>query len=93
MITLVVPSPHSSSCVLLSSIMFFAAGCATSISRRIALPSLVSLQYDSKHHRTRKKTAYAQDTTHGIQDHLQHRLGAKTCPNNIRNCLRASFHA
>ena len=43
MITLVVPSPHSSSCVLLSSIMFFAAGCATSISRRMAFPSFVSL--------------------------------------------------
>lgn len=42
-ITLVVPSPHSSSCVRLSSIMFLAAGCATSISRRIALPSLVNL--------------------------------------------------
>lgn len=43
MITLVVPSPHSSSCVRLSSIMFLAAGCATSISRRIAFPSFVSL--------------------------------------------------
>lgn len=41
MMTLVVPSPHSSSCVLLSSIMFFAAGCATSISLRIAFPSFV----------------------------------------------------
>lgn len=43
MITLVVPSPHSSSCVLLSSIMFLAAGWATSISRKIAFPSFVSL--------------------------------------------------
>jgi hypothetical protein len=43
MITLVVPSPHSSSWVLLSSIMFFAAGWATSISRKIAFPSFVSL--------------------------------------------------
>lgn len=43
MITLVVPSPHSSSCVLESSIMFLAAGCATSISRRMALPSFVRL--------------------------------------------------
>ena len=42
-ITLVVPSPHSSSWVLLSSIMFFAAGWATSISRKIAFPSFVSL--------------------------------------------------
>lgn len=42
MITLVVPSPTSSSCVLLSSIILFAAGCATSISLRMALPSLVS---------------------------------------------------
>ena len=40
----VVPSPHSSSCVLLSSIMFLAAGCATSISRKMAFPSFVSLQ-------------------------------------------------
>lgn len=39
--TVVVPSPTSSSCVLLNSIMLFAAGCATSISRRIAWPSLV----------------------------------------------------
>lgn len=36
MMTVVVPSPTSSSCVLLSSIMDFAAGWATSISRRIA---------------------------------------------------------
>jgi hypothetical protein len=43
MMTEVVPSPHSSSCVRLSSIMFFAAGCATSISRRMALPSFVIL--------------------------------------------------
>ena len=43
MMTLVVPSPHSSSCVLLSSIMFLAAGWATSISRKIAFPSFVSL--------------------------------------------------
>jgi hypothetical protein len=42
MITLVVPSPTSSSCVRDSSIIDFAAGCATSTSRRIALPSLVS---------------------------------------------------
>jgi hypothetical protein len=41
--TEVVPSPTSSSCVLLSSIMFFAAGCATSISRKIAFPSFVNL--------------------------------------------------
>ena len=40
--TVVVPSPTSSSCVLLNSIMLFAAGCATSISRKIAWPSLVS---------------------------------------------------
>lgn len=39
--TVVVPSPTSSSCVLLSSIMLLAAGCATSISRSIACPSLV----------------------------------------------------
>ena len=43
MITLVVPSPHSSSCVRLNSIIFFAAGCATSISRNIAFPSFVRL--------------------------------------------------
>ncbi len=43
MMTLVVPSPHSSSCVLLSSIMFFAAGCTTSTLRKIALPSFVIL--------------------------------------------------
>lgn len=42
MITVVVPSPTSSSCVRLSSIMLFAAGCDTSISLRIACPSLVS---------------------------------------------------
>jgi hypothetical protein len=41
MMTVVVPSPTSSSCVRLSSIMLLAAGCATSISRRIAWPSLV----------------------------------------------------
>ena len=41
MMTVVVPSPTSSSCVLLSSIMLFAAGCATSISRKIAWPSFV----------------------------------------------------
>lgn len=40
-ITVVVPSPTSSSCVLLNSIMLFAAGCATSISRRMAWPSFV----------------------------------------------------
>jgi hypothetical protein len=39
--TVVVPSPTSSSCVRLSSIMLLAAGCATSISRRMAWPSLV----------------------------------------------------
>jgi len=44
MMTVVVPSPTSSSCVLLSSIMLLAAGCATSISRRIAFPSFVRLQ-------------------------------------------------
>ncbi len=42
MMTVVVPSPTSSSCVRLSSIMLFAAGWATSISRRMAWPSLVS---------------------------------------------------
>lgn len=58
MITLVVPSPHSSSCVRLSSIMFFAAGCATSISRKIALPSFVNLancqaqEHDKKYDQT-----------------------------------------
>ena len=41
MITEVVPSPTSSSCALASSIMDFAAGCCTSISLRIAFPSLV----------------------------------------------------
>jgi hypothetical protein len=41
-ITVVVPSPTSSSCVRLSSIMLLAAGCDTSISRRMAWPSLVS---------------------------------------------------
>ena len=41
MMTLVVPSPTSSSCERASSSMFFAAGCATSISRRMALPSFV----------------------------------------------------
>jgi hypothetical protein len=40
--TVVVPSPTSSSCVRLSSIMLFAAGWETSISRRIAWPSFVS---------------------------------------------------
>merc|ERR1719186_457695 len=39
--TLVVPSPTSSSCVLAISIMVLAAGCCTVISRRIALPSFV----------------------------------------------------
>jgi len=37
--TLVVPSPYSSSCVRLSSIIFLAAGCATSISHKIVFPS------------------------------------------------------
>jgi hypothetical protein len=41
MMTVVVPSPTSSSCVRLSSIMLLAAGWATSISRRMAWPSLV----------------------------------------------------
>ena len=41
MITLVVPSPTSSSCDRESSSMLLAAGWATSISRRMALPSLV----------------------------------------------------
>lgn len=41
MMTLVVPSPTSSSCVLLNSIILFAAGCATSISLKIEFPSLV----------------------------------------------------
>ena len=41
MMTLVVPSPTSSSWALDSSIMLLAAGCLTSISRRIACPSLV----------------------------------------------------
>lgn len=39
--TVVVPSPTSSSCVRLSSIMLLAAGWETSISRRMAWPSLV----------------------------------------------------
>lgn len=39
-ITLVVPSPTSSSYALLISNILFAAGCFTSISRRIACPSL-----------------------------------------------------
>lgn len=42
MMTVVVPSPTSSSWVRLSSIMLLAAGCDTSISRRMAWPSLVS---------------------------------------------------
>ena len=41
MMTVVVPSPTSSSCVRLSSIMLLAAGWETSISRRMAWPSLV----------------------------------------------------
>eukprot|EP01137_Pigoraptor_chileana_P019539 Opistho-2@80698 len=41
MITDVVPSPTSSSCVLLISIIDFAAGCDTSISRKMAFPSFV----------------------------------------------------
>lgn len=41
MMTVVVPSPTSSSWVRLLSIMLFAAGCETSISRRIACPSFV----------------------------------------------------
>lgn len=41
MMTVVVPSPTSSSWVRLSSIMLLAAGCDTSISRRMAWPSLV----------------------------------------------------
>jgi hypothetical protein len=41
MMTVVVPSPTSSSCVRLSSIMLLAAGCDTSISRRMAWPSFV----------------------------------------------------
>lgn len=40
--TVVVPSPTSSSCVLLSSIILFAAGCDTSISRKMAWPSFVN---------------------------------------------------
>lgn len=40
--TLVVPSPTSSSWVRLSSIMLFAAGWVTSISRKMAFPSLVN---------------------------------------------------
>ena len=42
MITEVVPSPHSSSCVREISIMDLAAGCLTIISRKIAFPSLVT---------------------------------------------------
>lgn len=41
MMTEVVPSPTSSSWVLLSSIMLLPAGWLTSSSRRMALPSLV----------------------------------------------------
>mmetsp|Transcript_16990 Transcript_16990/g.50710 ORF Transcript_16990/g.50710 Transcript_16990/m.50710 type:complete len:215 (-) Transcript_16990:136-780(-) len=41
MMTEVVPSPTSSSWVLLSSMMLFAAGCDTSISLKMALPSFV----------------------------------------------------
>jgi hypothetical protein len=44
MMTLVVPSPTSSSCVRESSIMLLAAGCATSISRKMAFPSFVNLR-------------------------------------------------
>ena len=53
-----VPSPHSSSCVRLSSIMFFAAGCATSISRKIALPSFVRLArtFNTEDERTIRST-------------------------------------
>jgi len=42
MMTDVVPSPVSSSCVLDNSIMLFAAGCVTSISLKIAFPSFVN---------------------------------------------------
>lgn len=71
MMTVVVPSPTSSSCVRLSSIMLFAAGCATSISRRIAWPSLVrtmppmgsrsifSMALGPKHDRMMSETVFA----------------------------------
>jgi hypothetical protein len=79
MITLVVPSPHSSSCVRLSSIMFFAAGWATSISRRIELPSLVMLnRYDESVSTSELHShdIHSQNTTHRVENHLQHGLGA-----------------
>eukprot|EP01139_Manchomonas_bermudensis_P000637 Amastigsp_a699_1024.p4 type:complete len:201 gc:universal Amastigsp_a699_1024:1098-1700(+) len=74
MTTEVVPSPTSSSCVRESSIMDLAAGCLTSISRRMALPSFVmtmppmgsriilSIARGPRQVRTRSATAFAAAT-------------------------------
>ena len=71
MITSVVPSPTSSSWVRSNSIISLAAGCATSISRKIACPSLVStippmgssnilsIALGPRHVRTMSATAFA----------------------------------
>lgn len=94
MMTLVVPSPHSSSWVRLSSIMFFAAGCATSISRRIALPSFVSLRPTHVRFLLREyMCAHEQNTTHWVQYHLQHGFRAQTCSDNIRDGLKQDVSA
>ena len=90
MITDVVPSPHSSSCVLLSSIMFLAAGWATSISRKMAFPSFVSL-VDRFNIRRKEKRSDVQDASHRVQDHLQHCFGTKTSSYNVRNSLKRTI--
>ena len=48
-IKLVVPSTHSSSYVRLSSIVFLAAGCATSISCKMEFPPFVNLSRKLEH--------------------------------------------
>ncbi len=78
MMMLVVLSPHSSSCVLLGSKMFFAAGCAMSASRGIALPSFVIL--DRIRENMNEIARHARNASCRIEHHLQHCLRAQTCP-------------
>jgi hypothetical protein len=93
----VVPSPTSSSCVRLSSIIDLAAGCDTSISRRMALPSLVCA-HARTHARMQASVPRARrtpatnhrDAAHGVEDHLEHGPRAQRGADDVRDDLRGA---
>jgi hypothetical protein len=76
--------------------MFFAAGCATSISRRIAFPSFVNLEQAETRQLARKSHAQLklrfssglQNSTHGIEKHFEHCFRTQARTNDIRDRLR-----